>query len=470
MGVTHGEAVPAFQPMRDLLEEQFAKGQHIGAGVCVYHRGSKVVDLWGGLADEDAKTPWQSDTMALSFSTTKGLTATCLHILADRGLVEYAAPVSAYWPEFGRKGKEKITVYHLLTHQAGLAPVPEGMYGADLFDWERVIRGIENEEPAWEPGTESGYHAVTFGFLVGEVVRRVTGKRIGQFLHDEICTPLGLKDMYIGTPASVEPRIAKLKNRMVITPEMMKQVQERLQSGEPMVSPLLERAMGARPGGLTAGGQEQPFDTPEGHRAEIPAANGIMTARDLARMYACLGNYGELDGSRLISEERVRIMSKQQTRRPDKIIMVEVGWALGYMTGGIEGWPQGPRVNAFGHAGLGGSIGFCDPEIEMAFGFTTNALAMDLIGYGRTAALAAAARTCAEAVGGVAQLIDDILSDGTGPHHYCRVFRLRLSLVLHCLAAHRAAPARVARRCGVASFRAPSRDAPESCLPLRPPW
>jgi CubicO group peptidase (beta-lactamase class C family) len=204
--------------------------------------------------------------------------------------------------------------------------------------------------------------------------------------------------MYIGAPASVEPRIAKLKNRMVLTPEMMQQVQERLQSGGPLVSPLMERAMGAPPGGLASGGQEQPFDTPEGHRAEIPAANGVMTARDLARLYACLGNYGELDGVRLISEERVRLMSTQQTRRPDKVIVVEVGWALGYMTGGIEGWPQGPRVTAFGHAGLGGSIGYCDPEIGMAFGFTTNALAMDLIGYGRTAALAGAARTCAEAV------------------------------------------------------------------------
>lgn len=397
MGVTQGEAAPAFQSVRDLLEEQFADGQHIGAGVCVYHRGSKVVDLWGGLADEDAKKPWQPDTMALSFSTTKGLTATCLHILADRGLIDYAAPVSAYWPEFGKKGKEKITVYHLLTHQAGLAPVPEGLHGADLFDWERVIHGIEEQEPAWEPGTDTGYHALTFGFLVGEVVRRVSGKRIGQFLHDEICAPLALEDMYIGAPANVEPRIAKLKNRMVITPEMMKQVQERLQSGGPMVSPLLERAMGASPSSLMSGGQEQPFDTPEGHRAEIPAANGVMTARDLARLYACLGNYGELDGVRLMSEERVRIMSKQQTCRPDKIIIVEVGWSLGYMTGGIEGWPQGPRVTAFGHAGLGGSIGYCDPEIGMAFGFTTNALAMDLIGYGRTAALAGAARMCAEA-------------------------------------------------------------------------
>ncbi len=401
MAEIQGTTEPAFVRVRELLEEQFEGNEHIGAGVAVYHRGKQVVDLWGGLADEDTKRPWEKDTMAVSFSTTKGLTATCLHILADRGLVDYQAPVSKYWPEFAKNGKEKITVYHLLTHQAGLAPVPDGLYGADLFDWERVIHGIEEQTPAWEPGTESGYHAVTFGFLVGEVVRRVSGKRIGKFLRDEICAPLGLKDMYIGAPESVEPQIAKLKNRMTMTPEMMQQIEERLKSGEPLVNPLTERAMGARPGQWASGerSDEQPFDTPEGHRAEIPAANGVMTARDLARMYACLAGYGEIDGVRLMSEERVRIMSERQTYRPDKVIMVEIGWALGYMTGGSEGWPQGPRVSAFGHAGLGGSIGYCDPEINFAFGFTTNALAMDLIGYGRTAKLAESARLCAEAAG-----------------------------------------------------------------------
>ncbi len=392
-----GTVAAGYEPLRDLVERQFTDGQHIGTGVCVYHRGRKVVDLWGGLADEDAGTPWAERTKAVSFSTTKGLTATCLHILADRGLVDYQAPVATYWPEFAKNGKEKITVYHLLTHQAGLAPVPDGLFGADLLDWDRVIRGLEEEAPAWEPGAETGYHAVTFGFLVGEVVRRVSGKRIGAFLQDEVCAPLGLRDMYIGAPASIEPEVAKLKNRMIISPEMMQQIQERLGAGAPMMSPLTTRALGMREGETMTGQSDHIFDSPEGHQAEIPAANGIMTARDLARLYACLGNGGELDGARLMSAERVRVMSAQQTCRPDKVIMVEVGYALGYMTGGIEGWPQGPRLTAFGHAGLGGSIGYCDPAIGMAFGFTTNALAMDLIGYGRTAALADVARACVEA-------------------------------------------------------------------------
>ncbi|TAK55970.1 MAG: class A beta-lactamase-related serine hydrolase [Dehalococcoidia bacterium] len=398
MGVVQGTVEPGFEAVRELLEQQFTQGEHIGAGVSVYHRGQPVVDIWGGLANEETKTPWERDTMALSFSTTKGLTSTCLHILADRDLVDYGAPVAKYWPEFAQAGKADISVYHLLTHQAGLAPIPEPLHGGDLLDWERVIHALETMAPVWEPGAETGYHAVTFGFLVGEVVRRVSGKRIGAFLRDEVCAPLGLDDMHIGTTAAVEPRIAKLKNRMVIPPDMMKQIAERAAAGQPMVSELTLRALGMKPGQLPTDQEDHVFDTPAGHQAEVPAANGIMTARDLAKMYACLGNFGELDGARILSEERVRIMSEQQTFRPDKVIMFEIPYALGYMTGGVDGWPQGPRVSAFGHAGLGGSIGYCDPEIEMAFGFTTNALSMDLVGYGRTAALATAARTCAERV------------------------------------------------------------------------
>lgn len=395
-----GQVEPGFEPVRELLEQQFAKGEHIGAGVSVYHRGRKVVDVWGGLAEDATSRPWLADTMAVSFSTTKGLTATCLHILADRGLVDYQAPVAKYWPEFAQNGKDKITVYHLLTHQAGLAPVPEGMYDTDLHDWDRVIHGIEMQSPVWEPGTDSGYHAVTFGFLVGEVVRRVSGQSLGTFLRNEVTTPLGIADeMFVGAPESVEPRIAKLKSRMVLTPEIMEQIRLTQAAAATGEVPLMARAMAMRPNQAPDPNADNAFDTPAAHRAEIPAANGIMTARALARMYACLGNYGELDGVRLMSEARVRTMSERQTLRPDKVIMVPVGWALGYMTGGVEGWPQGPRVTAFGHAGLGGSIGFADPEIGMGFGFVTNALAMDLIGYGRTAALAGAARACCEAVG-----------------------------------------------------------------------
>jgi CubicO group peptidase (beta-lactamase class C family) len=396
--VVRGEVDPNFEPVRQIFERQFVAGEHVGAGVAVYHRGEKVVDLWGGLANRDTGAAWERRTMAISMSTTKGLTATCLHMLADRGLVEYEAPVARYWPEFARNGKESITVYHLLTHQAGLAPVP--VYGADLLDWDAVVHGLEEMAPEWEPGTAIGYHAFTFGHLVGEVIRRVSRKSVGGFLRDEVCAPLGLEDMHIGAPPSAEPRIAKLEQTMLPAPGMVERMQERLAAGEPLISPLTERAMGIRPGTAISGEPQENFlDTPAGHQAEVPAANGVMTARDLARLYACLANYGQLDGIRLMSADRVRVMSKVQTRRRDLVLGIEPGWALGYMTGGAPLWPQGMRETAFGHPGVGGSVGFCDPEINMAFGFTTNGLAMDPFGFGRAAALAEAARISAEAIG-----------------------------------------------------------------------
>lgn len=388
MTAVQGTVEPGFEPLRDLFEKQFAEGQHIGAGVAVYHRGRLVADLWGGLADEDKDTPWQRDTMAVSFSTTKGLTATCLHILADRGLVRYDDPVARYWPEFAANGKGAITVYHLLTHQAGVPQVPDGLKLDDLTDWDRTVRAVAELTPLWQPGAESGYHALTFGWLVGEVVRRVDGRSLGAFFRDEVAQPLGITSLHIGAPESAEPHISTLKSRITVSPEMEVMRQQ-------FMGP---NTLGGRALGASLGGNlNDLLNTREGHAAEIPAANGVMTARDLARMYACLAGYGQLDGTRILSEATVRRMSERQTFRPDKVIIVEVGWALGYMTGGPAGWPQGPRLSAFGHAGFGGSIGFADPEIGMSFGLVLNALNADLVGAGRSAVLADAARTCAEA-------------------------------------------------------------------------
>jgi CubicO group peptidase (beta-lactamase class C family) len=393
-----GHCDPRFNRVRDVLEQQIANGEHVGYGVAVYHRGEKAVDLWGGLADEAEGTPWVENTMAVSYSVTKGLTSTCLHVLADRGLVDYQSPVTTYWPEFGQNGKEAITVYHLLTHQAGMAPVPGTMHGADLYDWAAVIKGLEEMAPAWEPGTESGYHANTYGFLVGEVIRRVSGKTVGQFLRNEICAPLGLRDMYIGAPAEVDGQIAKLVSKpSPPSDEMVKRMQERVAAGLPLVDPLLERAFGAPPGGLMAANQgPNPLDTFEGRRSEQPSANGVMTARDAARMYACLANGGELDGTRLMSPERVKTMSKLQTRRPDKVLSVDIAWSLGYMNGGFADRALGMRETAFGHPGVGGAVAFCDPEIDMAFAFTTNAVASDGLATGRSLPLATAAREAIE--------------------------------------------------------------------------
>ena len=387
MATAHGTVAPGFEPVRDVFEKQFADGENLGAGVAVYHRGKPVVDLWGGIADEASGRPWERDTMAFSYSTTKGLTATCVHILADRGLLKYDDLVSRYWPEFAQNGKDKITIHHLLTHQAGVPQLPEGTTATDMLDWEKMVRGIEREGPVWEPGTNTGYHALTFGWLNGEVVRRICGRSLGTFLRDDICQPLGIDGMYIGAPAAVEPRIATLVERFNLTPEM-EEARAAAMAAIPADN-LLSRAMSPADGSMGAGFH----NTPAAHQAEIPAISGIMTARDLARMYACLANYGELDGVRLLSEDTVRAASKLQTYKPDAVIVLPVAFSLGYMNG-APGWPQGERDSAFGHPGYGGSIGFADPEIEMSFGLVCNVLTLGLTGAGRASTLADTARAC----------------------------------------------------------------------------
>ncbi len=382
MSVVDGVVAPGFEAVREVFQSQFESGQHIGAAVAVYHRGHPVVDLWGGLADEDTGAPWREDTMTVGYSTTKGLTATCLHVLADRGRIDYDAPVAKYWPEFAARGKGSITVRHVLTHQAGIPQLPAGIVLDDLCDWHRMARGIEDLAPLWQPGTASGYHALTFGWLVGELVRRVSGRSIGALLREEIAGPLGLSGLYIGAPEDANPRIATLKSRIRMTPEIAAQRQRFMASDS-----IAAQALGSNLGDLN-----ELLNTPEGRAAEIPAANGVMTARDLARMYACLAQGGALDGVCIISHDTVRRMSERQTFRKDLVIMFEIGWALGYMTGGSAVSSAGPRVTAFGHPGFGGSIGFADPEIEMAFGFVPNALTLDLLGGSRSQALTDAAR------------------------------------------------------------------------------
>jgi CubicO group peptidase (beta-lactamase class C family) len=384
MSDVHGTVAAGFEPVRQAFESQIDDGEHIGGAVAVYAGGKCVVDLWGGVADEASGRPWSDDTMALSYSTTKGLTATCLHLLADRGLVSYHDRVASFWPEFAQRGKADITVYHVLTHQAGIPQIPDEVTPEDVFDWDRMVHVVEELEPLWEPGTDTGYHALNFGWLVGELIRRVDGRPIKQFLQEEVCAPLGLTQMHIGAPPEAEPRIATLVSRMDVSPELRKMWEQF--AGESSGS-LTSRALSTR--------LQIDWNTPEAHHAQVPAANGIISARDLARMFACLANYGELDGVHLLSEMTVRTMSARQTFRPDKVIILPVGWALGYMTG-APGWPQGERVTAFGHAGFGGSIGFADPEIGMSFGMVTNTLTLGLTGAGRATVLADAARACIE--------------------------------------------------------------------------
>ena len=277
----HGVCDSKFEAVRHEFEANFGRGE-VGASVHMIVDGQPVVDLWGGTADPATGKTWDADTIVLIWSSTKGATAICAHILADRGLLDLDAPVAQYWPEFAQNGKEKITVRMLLNHQAGLCAISEPLSPGAFYDWDAMTAALARQKPWWEPGTRNGYHAYTFGWLVGEVVRRVSGKSLGTFFKEEVAEPLGI-DFWIGLPEAIEARAAPV----IPTPPPA--------PGEP-VSPLLLVAM-TQPESMQAllflntGGYglvPGEVDSRAAHAAEIPAVGGITNARAMARMYAAL--------------------------------------------------------------------------------------------------------------------------------------------------------------------------------------
>ena len=368
-----GTCDPKFKRVREEFERNFRERGEVGASVCVTVDGETVVDLWGGMARPETGAPWQADSVGLVWSCTKGATALCAHVLAARGRLDLDAPVVQYWPEFGQAGKERITVAMLLNHQAGLPvtrqPLPEGAF----YNWTLMAAALAAEAPFWEPGTRNGYHALTFGWLVGEVVRRVSGKSLGTFFRDEIAGPLGL-DFWIGLPEAVEPRV---------TPMIMP---EPPGPGEP-VSPFFQQAATDQtsiPALLfgNAGGYFNPgeCDSRAGHAAEIPAANGITNARGLAGMYAPLACGGRLRGVELVNQDTLmRMIRVASATGQDATLLIPTRFSLGFMKA-IDNrrLPLGQQDSAllaeesFGHAGYGGSIGFADPRARMSFGYMMN--------------------------------------------------------------------------------------------------
>jgi len=372
-----GWTAKGFENVREQFEKNFAEGLEVGASFAAYHRGRKVVDVWGGIADEATERPWAEDTMCLVYSTTKGVTAICAHQLAQAGRLDIDAPVVTYWPEFGQAGKESIPVSYLLSHQAGLAWVDEPLTLDEALAWAPMIHALERQAPHWEPGSSQGYHAVTYGYLVGEVIRRVDGRSVGTYMRDEVAEPLGL-DFWIGLPEAEEPRVATLSGGLS-TEGVSDEVKAIL---DQFVGPdtMLGKA-------LTAGGAFQDtgvFNTRAVHAAEVPAAGGIGDARSIARMYAAV--IGEVDGIRLLSPEQVKIASAQRTSGPNIVILnLDLQFGLGFIVQSSLMQLGGPQ--SFGHFGLGGSAGWCDPEAELAFGYVMNKLDMGMAGDQRSFSL-----------------------------------------------------------------------------------
>ncbi len=354
-----------FADVSDVFRRQVSRNGG-GAAVTVYHRGQPVVDLWGGIRVEDQ--PWERDTVAMCFSTTKGVASTALHVLADRGLIDYDEPVATYWPEFAQAGKKQVTVRHVLTHSAGLHRIRSLVDDASMMlDWDRMVEALAAAEPAYEPGSRHGYHALTYGWLVGEIIRRVSGRDITTFVREELAEPLGCDGLYIGLPASERHRVAALEP--LTLPYASNPALRRAQR---TVGKQMGKVISAMPGPLNTRRMinallprniEEALYSPEVMDAAIPAANGFFTARSLARLYAMLAGWGELDGVRILSEETVGRISSVQRRGRDHVLVIPMDWRLGYHRVFTT---RGALSAAFGHFGFGGSGAWADPTRDLS--------------------------------------------------------------------------------------------------------
>jgi CubicO group peptidase (beta-lactamase class C family) len=376
-----GTCDPRFEAVQTAFQANFDQRDEIGAAVAVTLEGQSVVDLWAGHSDPDRSRPWQRDTLVHVYSTTKGMTALCAHRLADRGHLDLDAPVSRYWPEFAEAGKEAIPVGWLLSHRSGLVALRKPQPPESLYDWDAMCTTLAVELPWFPPGEHLGYQAVTFGWLVGEVVRRVSGQSLGRYFRDEIARPLGA-DFHIGLG---DDEIARCADITMIQP----------------------------PAELVSNGNEDPFSTlpliafanPTGtgdhnceahRRAEIPAINGHGSARSLARIYGALAVGGTVDGVRLLSPGAVDALSNEHVSGIDEVQGIALRFGPGFMLNvpGADLFTPSPR--SFGHLGAGGSAAFADPDKQLGFAYTCNRLGPHLDVDPRARTLIEA---CSEALG-----------------------------------------------------------------------
>jgi CubicO group peptidase (beta-lactamase class C family) len=331
------------QALQSLVDE----GPELGLQVAAYVNGKLVIDAWAGVADEATGRRVDGDTLFMLSSTTKGVTATLAAILADKGELDYDRSMASYWPEFGAHGKDSVTVREVIAQRSGIPQTPVGYTPEWLSDWERMCRGIADLTPMFSPGERTSYASLTFGHMIGEVIRRIDGRSIGQFCQEELAGKLGA-DIYLGVPDGLLERVAVLKDGPSAPPEY-----EARMVGEPAGSQVAEV-----------------FNRREVQQAAIPGSGGIMSARGLARMYAMLANGGQLDGVTILSPRSIRRAAELQSYELDEIYRVRVRRALGYRLGPDCGPRSGP--SAFGHVGGGGSFGYADPDRQFAIGFAKN--------------------------------------------------------------------------------------------------
>lgn len=348
----HGHCEPRFGAVKDAFASNFAQGLEVGASFAAMLDGENVVDLWAGEADEARTRPWERDTIVNVYSTTKTMAALCTLMLVDRGKLDLDAPVARYWPEFAAAGKERVPVRNLLSHTSGLPGWDEPISVETLYDWERSVSLLAAQKPWWEPGTQSGYHALTHGHLLGELVRRVSGRTLGAFFREEVAGPLDV-DFHIGLPQEHEPRVGEL-------------------------IPPAEMALGADVDPASVAGRvlrNPPMSALESRTrawraAEIPAANGQGNARSVARVMGALAA-GELDGVRLIGPETLARTIEEQSSGTDLVLGVPVRFGLGFGLTSPE-LPIGPNPRTFFWGGWGGSLAVVDPDARLGFSYVMN--------------------------------------------------------------------------------------------------
>lgn len=364
-----GSTDPRFEVVATMFAANLASGADVGASFAATIEGETVVDLWGGFADEARTRPWEADTLVNVYSTTKTMTALTALLLADRGELDFAAPVARYWPEFAANGKAQITVAQLMAHSSGLSGWHEPVTQEDLYDWDKATGLLAAQAPFWEPGTAPGYHAQTQGYLVGEVVRRITGRSLGTVFREEIAEPLGA-DFHIGMGAEHDARVADLIPPVAGVPADM---------GAP--SPLLINMM--------TNPASNPLDsrTRAWRAAEMPAVNGQGNARSIAQIHSLLANGGVANGKRLLSEAGCRKALEPQIEGVDLVLGMPARFGLGFGLGPMIPLP-GPNCIFWG--GYGGSLAIIDMDARATYAFAMNRMGMTTIGDERGLGMAAA--------------------------------------------------------------------------------
>ncbi|HEX4224533.1 MAG TPA: serine hydrolase domain-containing protein, partial [Pseudonocardiaceae bacterium] len=360
--VVHGTCETRFDEVLAEFERNFAQRGEVGASVHVTVDGQSVVDLWGGVADPEIERPWTENTVTHVWSCTKGATALCAHLLAARGQLDLNAPVVRYWPEFGAAGKENVLVRHLLSHQAGLPALREAVPKGAFYDWDYMVGVLADAEPFWTPGTRHGYHGMTFGFLVGEVVRRVSGVGLGEFFRREIADPLEL-DFWLGLPEEVEDRVAPTLPPDLVAPGVQLSAMYQTAMTDHQSIPGL---MMLNNGGYLVPGES---DTREAHLAVMGAVGGITGARGLAGLYRPVALDGSFGPVRLFPRDYLPILGMVASAALDAAILAPTRFGLGFVKSVDNRYLPGGDADsvilsedAFGHSGFGGSLGFADPR------------------------------------------------------------------------------------------------------------